>query len=512
MSSRRLFYLLVSVVWANSSASFAIEPQNVLVVYNEDNADSAEIASYYSQLRSGVHVAALNGIDAITSGSFDEDVSAQDYLDVIRPQVLAAIQGVSDPIDVIVTTKGLPLRIDAGPDPGTSLSWKRFSSLESELTRIDSIDSIDAMGDQFFFIGLPQFDTTKASNPYYNSSTPFVRAGSDPVNGDIRLSARLDGYSVESVKIALDRAQQTYVVPSGHAIVADDTGFDSLDQMTNSTGAGPGMVEAITSLYGADPESNPLLFEQTNQAVTATDRSVIGYVSHGLNDGSLGLSSDYLGEFVADEFVPGEIQFDLADGAVFLTHESFNSQSFDPGSDQPQGMIADWIERGGTAGVGHVAEPFNGPDNVTNEDIFYQLILPSGGSAAEPGQSGLTFVEAAWASTRQLSYVNTVVGDPLMRWQQWLPGDINLDGTVNGTDFSILQPNFFQTGSFEQGDLNGDGVVNGTDFSIMQPNFFRSVGNPTPTLSSVPEPSSVLLACACAAALGVPRYSRRRVL
>ena len=118
--------------------------------------------------------------------------------------------------------------------------------------------------------------------------------------------------------------------------------------------------------------------------------------------------------------------------------------------------------------MGHVHEPYNGPDNVANEDILYQAMLPS--NSAQPGESGLTFVESAWTATRQLSYVNTVVGDPLMRWQQWLPGDTNLDGVVEFNDFFTLQGNWQQPGDFSQGDLNGDGVIDMADLEMLQQN------------------------------------------
>jgi autotransporter-associated beta strand protein len=57
-----------------------------------------------------------------------------------------------------------------------------------------------------------------------------------------------------------------------------------------------------------------------------------------------------------------------------------------------------------------------------------------------------------------------------------LYGDINLDGVVNGTDFSILASHFGHsaTGGWEQGDLNYDGIVNGTDFSHLAENFGKS--------------------------------------
>ncbi len=464
-------------------SALAIEPANVLVLYNADDGPDGsgfQIASYYQQVRPGVHVAPITGVNAINSGGFGEDVSGQDYLAVIRPQILNAIGAIPDSIEVIVTTKGMPLRIDAGTKPpGGPSNWKRFSSLESELTRIDSISTLNKMGDQYFNAAFPQIDFSLASNPYYNDNVPFVRAGSDPFNGDIRLASRLDGYSVEKVKAAIDRAQRVYIVPFEQYIILDDTGFASVDQMTNGFGPGPGAFEVITTLYPDDGITNPVpvLYNQTNTAVVSSSRPVIGYVSHGTNDGStFGLNDNYLGELVGGQFQPGQVQFTFANGAVFQTHESFNAQSFHPANTQTQGLIADWLEVGGTAGLGHVAEPGNGHENVTNEDLFYQMLLPALGAAAAPGESGLTFIEAAWNATRQLSYVNTVVGDPLMRFQAWVPGDTNLDGIVEFNDFFTMEGNWNQLGTRADGDSNGDGLVNEDDFALLQQNWLTAPG------------------------------------
>jgi uncharacterized delta-60 repeat protein len=69
-----------------------------------------------------------------------------------------------------------------------------------------------------------------------------------------------------------------------------------------------------------------------------------------------------------------------------------------------------------------------------------------------------------------------------------LPGDINGDNAVNGSDFAILAGNFGKSGmSAAQGDLNGDGAVNGSDFAILAGNFGKTVapvlfaGDPDPT-------------------------------
>jgi hypothetical protein len=134
---RNVFGLLVSAAFMFPGfAAAALSPSDVLVIYNADDADSIAIAEYYAQKRPGVR---LLGLDGVTTA---EEVSASYYLSTIRPQVQSALD---ETIDVIVTTKGLPLRIrvaQSNPltytDPfGTSRtvgawSWKRYSSLELE--------------------------------------------------------------------------------------------------------------------------------------------------------------------------------------------------------------------------------------------------------------------------------------------------------------------------------------------------------------------------------------------
>jgi uncharacterized delta-60 repeat protein len=58
-----------------------------------------------------------------------------------------------------------------------------------------------------------------------------------------------------------------------------------------------------------------------------------------------------------------------------------------------------------------------------------------------------------------------------------LPGDANLDGTVNGADLNTVLSNYNQTGmNWSQGDFNGDGAVNGADLNIVLSNYNQSTG------------------------------------
>jgi uncharacterized protein (TIGR03790 family) len=487
--------ILLAILWSACSLQEvrgALGAANVLVLYNQASPDGIAIANYYAQVHPGVK---LLGLANVTT---NEDVSASDYLNVIRPQILPAL---SSSIDVLVTTKGLPLRIGnaaTGPSSYTdpfnvnrAIStgyWKQYSSLESELTRIDSIKTLNQMGDNYFtsVTGKPSFPNPSA-NPYYQSSARtsadfhyanYYNASSVSGNayGGMRLASRLDGYTVADVEAAIDRARQAVVLPQISQIVLDDDPSPvSVDQMAT-----------LKDILAA--KNQPCVYDNTANSVTQTSNIVMGYVSHGVH---AGLPADY---------IPSETAFTLGAGAVFETHESYNAYSFQPaGNTMGQGQVAQWLAVGGTVGVGNVQEPGAGISYEANEDKIVKMLL-----------DGKTWAEAAWSSIRQLSYVNTVVGDPLMTWKQILPADVNEDGVVDSADLDIISANWSKTGAaggafWTSGDLNADGVVESADFGI----FFSNWGKIEP----VPEPAVLhLLVVGLFLALPVAMLPRKRLV
>src|SRR6266576_6170877 len=80
----------------------ALDAKGVLVLYNSASPDGKEIADYYATVHPGVRLLGLSNVPT------SEEVTVGTYLQIIRPQVRAALD---DSVDVIVTTKGLPLRI-----------------------------------------------------------------------------------------------------------------------------------------------------------------------------------------------------------------------------------------------------------------------------------------------------------------------------------------------------------------------------------------------------------------
>ncbi len=167
-----------------------------------------------------------------------------------------------------------------------------------------------------------------------------------------------------------------------------------------------------------------------------------------------------------------------------------------------QGQVAQWLSIGGTAGVGNVQEPQAGINYEPNEDKIFKMLL-----------DGKTWAEAAWSSIRQLSYVNTVVGDPLMTWKQIIPGDINMDGMVDISDLAIMGANWDLTGQaggalWGEGDLNGDGAVDISDLSILGAYWGTSIAADSAdqviyrlNAAPIPEPAMGKLLATCFFAL-----------
>ena len=160
---------------------------------------------------------------------------------------------------------------------------------------------------------------------------------------------------------------------------------------------------------------------------------------------------------------------------------------------------------------------------MINEDQMFRMLL-----------AGKTLAEAAWSSALQLSWVNTVVGDPLMTWKQLLPGDANMDGRVDSLDLTLLSANWGKSvpgggNGWAEGDLNGDGVVDMADLAILSADWGQvatwaggsattagvtSADGSTFDNSStalIPEPSScILLAIGTGVALGYRWRKRAR--
>lgn len=110
-----------------------------------------------------------------------------------------------------------------------------------------------------------------------------------------------------------------------------------------------------------------------------------------------------------------------------------------------------------------------------------------------------------------------------------LLGDANLDGVVNGSDFSILAANFGKgVTNWDQANFNYDSSVNGTDFSELAANFGQGVSGGSSVTQSdlaaldafaaanglsadLPEPGLGALVVSAAMAINLRRWRKPRI-
>ena len=74
-----------------------------------------------------------------------------------------------------------------------------------------------------------------------------------------------------------------------------------------------------------------------------------------------------------------------------------------------------------------------------------------------------------------------------------MPGDANLDGSVDASDFNVWNSNrFLPDAGWCSGDFTADGAVDVSDFNIWNSNKFRS-SDQAPNARAVPEPEYTML-------------------
>ena len=122
--------------------------------------------------------------------------------------------------------------------------------------------------------------------------------------------------------------------------------------------------------------------------------------------------------------VAGE-HFQFVPGAVACHIHSFSATSV---RDPTRWWVGPLLSKGAAAVLGNVYEPYL--SLTTHLDLFADRLC-----------SGLTFAESAWAATPALSWMDTVVGDPLYRpcaaWQNF-EFDLEPAATLEGPDASLV--------------------------------------------------------------------------
>ena len=404
----------------------------VLIVVNESDATSRAIGEAYRAARgvpaeNVVKLAIPAGPPRVlaTRASFDSDVRGP-------IERFLTERGLKDSIEVIVTTRGIPSRIDGGTvDPRYLLRDSTGASVEAELALLFS-DRVGRAG------------VAGTANPYLGSATPFRewKGRGQPLR---YLVARLDGYQE----------------PSDAMGVPVDV-HSELARAREPGGSGPFVVDEDPGLGTGLDAGNQLLLAPTAAALKALGLPVVHDTSPAPvvdQDGIAGLATWGSNASTAQR-APGIPFFGSIGGRLYpgrfgpraptIALVSFDMRSFTAPPRYGQSLAADLLRLGAASASGHVSEPA-----LAGVARPYLLLREYA--------LGTKAVEAHFRSVPFLGWTNLYVGDPLLTIARPVAAraaDQDGDGVPDGKDVCRDLPNP------DQRDTDGDGFGNLCDADV----------------------------------------------
>lgn len=260
---------------------------DVMVIRNLNSQTSMDIADYFATQRNipwericNVTITESEVIDRPTFGN-------------LRSQVenFMISNGLVDKINVIVTTKGVPLKVSDSP-------WEYSASVDSELALINDVFS-GSIGN-FRWL----------ANPYFNSSQPFSHA-----QYHFYIVTRLTAFTKEEAIALIDKA----------TLAIGRRGIFLLDTDPRKGGGykigNDWMIDAdfILRQKGFD-----VMLDQTNEFLT-NHSDIAGYTSWGSNDGSWYVPENKNAGFEDDidlNGVPDDWTYEDSSGTAILSRNS----------------------------------------------------------------------------------------------------------------------------------------------------------------------------------------------
>ncbi len=448
---------LLALLTIASFAQAALQENQVVLLYNSQNAESLAIRNAYVAQYPNVLQFDLNltyptvpptprqdapppeeiNNQYITASKFQalflgRNSAFRQYLNA-NPQVLA-----------IVTTRGLPGAVSDNFDPEPMVGMGQpidgvWASFEAALSHPGIVSG-----------GNPLL---KVVNPYYGATVAFQKflvsaEPGEPTFGDMYLVTRLDANSVSDVVALIDRSAAPAVNMYATSFVFDVSGTSFQDFESN-------VRWAMAKLWEAEW---CVLYDDTDQFVhgptdpdydPATDAAFneypwVGYYGFGRNHGG----PESIGYYYTQHF-------NAAIGGTFSSLESGNGWTIhEPGNYAwNQGQVLDWISYAeGSFGIGNIQEPLT--TAVSRPDPLYPNFYCN----------GLCWAEAAYTSLPYLGQYQTPIGNPMALIMAYNP-DLDGDRIVGMSDLAIVLANLNTSGP--AGDINGDGWVDDDDKDLV---------------------------------------------
>jgi uncharacterized protein (TIGR03790 family) len=377
------FHRPPSSTWGEDLAS------HLLVVYNTNDPDSQGLADYYAKRR-GIPAERVLAITCPTS----EEITRQQYDETIRspivtylsvkdwlvreprevqvgPRRLSLLMATRNDIWAIVLMRGVPLKIANDPDDYFGMETK--PELQTNAAAVDSELALLPV------FGLPLGGFVP--NIFYEGQPGGIKAIGPELACNLVLVTRLDGPTVADVRRMIDETLYAEQHRLAGLAVVDTRGMtDEKDGYTSGDDWLRGAREALVK------NGWTVKFDDKPELLPPTDPcdQVAIYLGW--------YSGDAYGPWITPptRFVPGAIAYHL---------HSFSASTV---RSETSNWVGPLIAHGADATMGMVYEPFLAL--TPHEDIFARRLL-----------AGDYFAAAAYASERGLSWMLTVVGDPLYR-------------------------------------------------------------------------------------------------
>jgi len=374
------------------TAAATREAMATVVVFNRNDPDSKSLAEYYAGRRS-IPAAQIVGLDCPAA----EEISRADY-DASMAIPLRALfvkkgwwtlgrdargerKVTATKIRFLAIMRGVPLKIRSDPTipPATFLP-----GLPAEITSVNEA----AVDSELATLGMPVPSVGGIfPNPYFRRFTTIL---DNPIDAGFLLPARLDGPTTMIVRAMID-----------DSITAEQSGLWGWGYVDARNIQSGGYVEGDNWMRNLSvmmrTEGIPVIFDN-NPATFPT-----GYP---ISDAAVYFG--WYAESVNGPFADPTFQFQR--GAVAVHLHSFSASTIRSTTAQWCGPL---LARGAAATLGNVYEPYL--TLTANLDVFQDRLM-----------SGLTLAESAYISQRALSWMGTVIGDPLYRpYAAWSSPTVN---------------------------------------------------------------------------------------
>jgi uncharacterized protein (TIGR03790 family) len=394
--------------WMLATAHAGLGPDDVLVLYNADDAGSSETASYYAAARDldDDRLCGVAGLDPLGRAlSFEQGQAV-----VARYRECRDALPHPEDVDVVVLVRGLPYRVDL-PNGGYAVSLSALIQIGDAIVvrgaeplagqpqaRQGSLAYASVENPTYIQGGLYLQDTSASfgASPYYVTSTRLARGEGIPgafvrvadrrgpfhdFTDDLLIVSRLDGFDQTDARSLVDRALEADAsFPTAP--------FVCMRGAEGARGVRDGECEhAVRMLTAAGVNASWIPAFDAN----LTGVELVAYFTG---------TADLRGGIAGQTYVPGAVAENITSFGAVPENFFCNAAGDTCPVSESQTSIARFVRAGATGTHGTVAEPLNN-------------VFPNAGFMLLYSQ-GYTLGESWLYNQRFVYWVNEYLGDPLV--------------------------------------------------------------------------------------------------